>query len=525
LSSSRLVATALVALTSIGTLSAATPRGVTGVIATPTEILLTGDAGNEPLQIVEVRAYEFSGSAGQPRLSEVAPGRFNLRLPRWAGLHDRAYSSFMATAKSSGTQIGTNHFVDEFQGLVRNEEPFPTVASKKGLQVQMIDDALELGVKHAALNVNLTSLIGEPNHSASLGWTNRGGAIFWFHRGRIESLDRQIKRLSDNRVLVSLIILAYQSAQAEQNRLMLHPRYDTRAPNHLGAFNTETEEGVDRLAGSMEFLAERYSRVDQQLGRAVNFIIGNEINSHWFWYNMGLASMEAVADAYLRAVRICHTAVRQHSAAARVYISLEHHWNIRYPGGTDRQSFAGRPFVEYLNRAAKSQGDFDWHLAFHPYPENLFECRTWKDKTATLRFETPRITFKNLEILVSFFQREELRYRGQPRRIILSEQGFHSTQKPEGEQLQAAAYAYAYYRVAHLAGIDAFILHRHVDHPAEGGLNLGLWKRDPSGKPATRKEIYEVFRHADMPDWEQHFAFALPIIGIASWTEIKPALR
>ena len=40
-----------------------------------------------------------------------------------------------------------------------NSEPFPTPASKKGLQVQMVDDALSLGVKHAALNFNLAQLV------------------------------------------------------------------------------------------------------------------------------------------------------------------------------------------------------------------------------------------------------------------------------------------------------------------------------------------------------------------------------
>ena len=41
----------------------------------------------------------------------------------------------------------------------RYNEPYPTAASKKGLQVEMVDDALALGVKHAALNFNLSQLI------------------------------------------------------------------------------------------------------------------------------------------------------------------------------------------------------------------------------------------------------------------------------------------------------------------------------------------------------------------------------
>src|SRR5262245_53336298 len=48
-------------------------------------------------------------------------------------------------------------------------EPYPTAPSKKGLQVELVDDALALGVKHAALNFNLSQLIdlrGDTNNPA-----------------------------------------------------------------------------------------------------------------------------------------------------------------------------------------------------------------------------------------------------------------------------------------------------------------------------------------------------------------------
>jgi len=497
--------------------------GITHVEIVGDRLRISGSSEAPNVEILELQAHETSESsrsAKSPLASGLDATNFQLELPRWTDKRDRAYSSFVLTDREEHA-IGSRRYVEDFSALKRNEEPFPTTESKKGLQVQMLDDALALGVKHAALNVNLSSLVALTNGPGSLTWTNLGGAVHYFEAARIQGLDRQVKKLSDAGVVVSLIILAYESSRPEITRLLLDPLYDRKAPNRLGAFNTSTAEGVDTFAACMEFLAERYCR-DQRFGRAVNFIIGNELNSHWFWYNMGPATMEQVADHYLRAVRICNTAIRKYSAHARVYLSLEHHWNIRYPGGNAMQAFAGRPFLEYFNRSAKAHGDFDWQIAFHPYPENLFDCRTWKDKSATLRNDTPRITFKNLEMLISFLGREDMLYRGTPRRIILSEQGFHSTTKPDGEQLQAAAYAYAYYRIDHMPGIDAFILHRQVDHPAEGGLNLGLWKRDPNGKPTEKKQIYEVFRHADMPDWEQTFEFALPIIGIKSWPETLP---
>jgi hypothetical protein len=310
---------------------------------------------------------------------------------------------------------------------------------------------------------------------------------------------------------------------------MLHPKYDHAAPNNLTAFNLTSPASATAYSACIDFLSARYSSTNTAHGRVWNYIVGNEVNSHWFWYNMGRVPMEELADNYLAAVRATHSAVRKHSANARVYLSLEHHWNIRYPGGDDQQTFAGRPFLEYFAKRAKDPsqgGDFDWHLAFHPYPEDLFNCKTWADKSATHSTDTPRITFKNIEQLAAYMNRPEMLHQGKPRRIILSEQGFHSPDTDEGQLLQAAAYAYAYQKIRNLDGIDSFILHRHVDHGQEGGLNLGLWTRHKPGKhpaePAEKKKIYEVFKAADTPSWEEAFRFALPVIGIRSWSELQP---
>ena len=91
----------------------------------------------------------------------------------------------------------------------------------------------------------------------------------------------------------------------------------------------------------------------------------------------------------------------------------------------------------------------------------------------------------------------------------------------DGERVQAAAYAYAYYRVRHTEGIDAFILHRHVDHPGEGGLRLGL----RSSRSGEDRPICDVFRRADTDDWMEAFKFALPVIGVKSWPDIMPTKR
>jgi hypothetical protein len=399
----------------------------------------------------------------------------------------------------------------------RYNEPYPAAASKKGLQVELVDDALALGVKHAGLNINLTALFARNTNEAAVTF-ERDGEVFHFRRGYLEGMDRQIKTLSQAGVLVNLIVLSYASGQPEVDRVVLHPKYDTNAPNRLGAFNTVTPEGKKWFSACLSFLAERWSRPDQQFGRVVGYIISNEVNSHWWWSNLGPATMHEFADDHLRTVRLAHRMIRQQSSWARVYLSLDHHWNIRYSAGDRYQTFAGREFLEYFAHRARADGDFDWHVAFHPYPENLFKPDFWNDQSATTNATTPRITFKNLEVLAEFMNRPELQYAGKSRRIILSEQGFHTPDGEQGELLQAAAYCYAYKKVEALEAIDSFILHRHVDHDDEGGLLLGLRRNKPAGGEARpKKRIYDCFRLADTPEWESAFRFALPIVGLKNW--------
>ncbi len=91
-------------------------------------------------------------------------------------------------------------------------EDYPTATSKKGLQVEWVDDALALGVKHAALNLNLCQLVRPiEGHPSDPSWQH-GGKTYHFSARHLESMDRKIKALSDQHVLVSVILLTYQTA-------------------------------------------------------------------------------------------------------------------------------------------------------------------------------------------------------------------------------------------------------------------------------------------------------------------------
>ncbi|MES2707845.1 MAG: DUF5722 domain-containing protein [Verrucomicrobiota bacterium] len=401
--------------------------------------------------------------------------------------------------------------------------PFPAAPDIKGLQVQIVDDALALGVHHAGINLNLSGLIDLEKREGNPRWTS-GGVEYAFQKRFLEALDLQVKPLSDAKVLVYLIILAYPTSDPAKNAVLLHP---SALPDHkysIAAFNNVTDGGKRWLRAAMEFLADRWSGAHPENGRVWGWIIGNEVNSHWLWYNLGKMPMAQAAAEYEQAFRIAHESVRKASANARLYIPLDHHWKASMPGISAEEATSGRDFMDTFAKLARegAGGDYDWALAHHPYPDDLGNPRTWLDKAATPDDDSPHVTFKNLEVLSKHLSRPELLWKGRPRRVILSEQGFHTLAKPDGEDLQAAAYAYAWEKCLRVPLVDAFIYHRHVDHSQEGGLMLGLRRHVPGtiSTPDQPKRIYGLFKKAGTPEWPAAAAFALPLAGLKSWDEL-----
>jgi Family of unknown function (DUF5722) len=382
----------------------------------------------------------------------------------------------------------------------------------------MVDDALELGIAHAALNVQLGHLLRPLSDSAPLrpdlgeaevapGWAVSAAAL--------AALDAQVRPLAKAGVELNFILLARATQNPEVDALQFDPRYDPKAPNALGAFRVLDEVGSNYFRAVIGVLARRYGAASE-IGTVRGWIVGNEVNSHWWWYNLGEAGMHEVVAAYEPAVRTVQEVVSAHQADARVYLSLEHHWQARFAAGSAKQSCRGRAFLDAFARRARKGGDYPWHLAFHPYPEDLFDCRFWEDESALPHEASPRITFRNLEVLTKYLRHKELLWQGKPRRVILSEQGFHCRDDDTGERDQAVAFALAWRKVQSLDGIDAFIYHRQVDHAGEGGLRFGLWRNKPGSvaDPGEKRMIWSLLRACDTPMGERVLGMVLKQSGI-----------
>ena len=77
-----------------------------------------------------------------------------------------------------------------------NPEPYPAPSSKKGLQVQMVDDAIALGIRHAALNFNLAQLV-DPRGDTNNPGLELGGRTHRFQRGYLEAIYMAIASMTN----------------------------------------------------------------------------------------------------------------------------------------------------------------------------------------------------------------------------------------------------------------------------------------------------------------------------------------
>ena len=499
--------------------------GILRVAATPTSVRINVAGAGQPAKLVELRPHEdYDATRDWPTLWEGRLMPQTLEIPRDHGQRDRLYSRFLLVDAVTRRPVGKPQWATDLSALPARDFAIPWPESIKGVTCPVdLDDLKALGVKYVDTNVVLAGVLDWRSKEPKAAW-NVDGEPIGINLDYVRGLDAQIQRMTAMGINVTLIVLNSVPRQPEPGNPLIHPRTDlANAPNHLGAFNCTDERGFRHYRAAMEFLADRYSRPDRKFGLVSGYIIGNELQAHWQWHNIGRASLDELVADYARSLRIAWLACRRAHRDLRVYVSMEHHWASRVQQ-PDR-SVRGDRLLEALNARIRAQGNVPWHVAFHPYPSNLRKPRFWNDPDAWLALDTPKITFRNIEVLPAVLRQERFLFEGEPRRIILSEQGLHCPDGPDGEAVQAAAYAAAYHKLRHVPEIDAFMLHRHVDYRGEG-IRVGLWSCRQDGDhpcvPDRKRQMWEVFRAADTPQWEAAFAFAKPIVGIESWDAMLP---
>ena len=505
-----------------GCIQADKQPGISDIRVTESQLQISCTLPDTECQLVELESYQNYDSTNTYPVVWQGSKTSTITLDRYHQEQDRVYKKFLLIDAAGKDPIGNARYATTFDLDNKTHPLLLRPTEKKGLScIVDINDAIKLGIKYVHENVYLHEII-DLNGSAD---TYRyEGVDIPINMSAIRTIDRRLKKFSDAEISVFAVFLNRKEDHHTNENPLIHPDTDLQASQtSIVAFNVENEKSCRYYRAALEFLAERYTRPDKKYGQISSLIVGNEVQQHWIWYNIGQKDEDAVLDNYHRAVRLAWLAAQKHHPDLKIYISMEHHWTQR---SNPLREIQGNVFLEKMAGLSNRYGDFPWNLGFHPYPENIFDPRFWQDRTATDDFLTRKITFKNIEVLPRFMKQPHLLYQGKIRDIAITEQGFHTPDDPDGEKVQAAAYAYAFYKVSHIPEISAYVMHRHVDHRGEGGLLLGLWTADPEGRtadwPLNKKYIWEVFKYAGTPDWEKHFEFAKPIIGIKNWGD-RPA--
>ncbi len=458
----------------------------------------------------------------------VESGTFSKTVDRFVdrnGIkYDRVLSKWVLTEKSDGKYNLISHARYTNNIAAKYDLPDEKPTSKKGLGgfhvgKGPLSDLDDLGISSVTVNIRFASMMFSKPADGRISYSYNG-KNYYFSKKAVENLDETLQETAKRNIIVAAILLinkAEHYADPEIGRLMQHPDMDPAGNYSMP--NMTTPESVDCYAAALDFLASRYSRPDKKYGRIHKWIMHNEVNFGWEWTNMGDKTAMVFMDSCLKSMRMCYNISRKYNPHSEVMISLTRSW--LWDG--EAYSYAGKELLDMLLDYTKTEGDFQWGMANHPYPQSLFEPKTWMDKMAQFRMNTPMVTFKNLEVLDAWIKLPEVLYKGKFKRSLwLSENGTNSpsyTDKDLNEQ--AAGFAYAWHKIKTLDGIDCFQWHNWIDGRREYGLRIGLRRfPDDETEPLGKKPVWYAVQAAGTSKEKDVLDPYKRIVGVDDWDEV-----
>lgn len=458
----------------------------------------------------------------------IKPGSFGQKIERFVRRngfsYDRLLSKWVLAEKTATGYKLLSHarYPDEIKA--KYDLPPEVARGRKGLggfsaNRGHIEDLDELNITSATVNIWFTRfMFTQPAAGRIEHFYN--GKSYYFGKKEVSVLDSTFRTTARKGIITAAILLvgkAENCPDQEIGRLLQHPDMDPAGIYSMP--NMTNPASVDCYAAALDFLASRYSRPDKKYGRLNHWIIHNEVDAGWVWTNMGEKSALIYMDTYIKSMRLCYAIARNYNPHSEVFISLTHHWAWT----SNPRFYPSKDLMDILIKYTKAEGDFQWSVAQHPYPQSLYEPKTWLDQQVDFTFNTALITFKNLEVLDAYIKLPELLYKGKIKRTLwLSENGTNSkTYSEQDLKEQAAGFAYAWKKMEKLNGIDGFQWHNWFDNRGEGGLRIGLRRfPDDEQDPGGAKPVWFLYQAADSKSENKLFDPYLKVIGINNWDEI-----
>jgi hypothetical protein len=512
-------------------LSTEYPCSITDVDAGEETIAVSGRCdGKGNFSLCELAPHEDIGDVATSSFkTSLDSSDFTLTFDRYydrgnGTLYDRTLSRWIIAEDKRGDCRVMSHarYPDRIEAV--QQTVAQSVSSKKGLggfyaDPLMTSDLDELGITSVTVNLPLTARMYSGPGQGRIEH-RYGNSVYYFDEGLISGIDRTLTICRDRNIVVAGIILinnAASSADPIIGKSIEHPDYVPAG--YYSMPDMTTPQSVDIYAAAIDFFASRYSRPDRKYGRIHHWIMHNEVDMGFDWTNMGSDKpVELYMDAYVKSMRLCHNIVSRYDRHARVMASQAHSWTI----AENPHFYPSRDMLAILNAYCRAEGDFNWGLAFHCYPADISEPKTWLDTKATYSAQTQIITYKNLEVLDAWIKLPENLYQGKFKRLLwLSENGTNSpSYSPEDQIEQAAGLAWGWKKIAALDGIDAHQWHNWGDNEMEFGLRIGLRKFAKDDR--ERKDVWYLYRATGTDSEDAVFKKYLPVIGIDDWNIIQP---
>ncbi|MDR1338562.1 MAG: DUF5722 domain-containing protein [Prevotellaceae bacterium] len=441
---------------------------------------------------------------------------------QYGALYDRLYSRWAVVIKTDSGYSPASHARYADRAVSAGELPVITPRNRKGLgdfRTNAFEPDLDdLTISYITVNIRINDfLCSKPERQEGVIPFVYNGKEYYADRTKISEYDAIMRSAHQRNIIVSAIILVYpehSSKDRATGRILEHPEYETSGAYSMP--NMTTPESLNLYAAGIDFLALRYSRSDALSGHIHRWIVHNEIDAGAVWTSAGRKDIYSYMDIYMKSLRLVYLTALKYNKNAEVFVPFTHFWKDRF----NDECYAPSDMLEILLLYSRKEGDFRWGIAYHAYPADLIEPKSWLDNNVTSDFQTPLITFKNLEVLNEWAKQPDTFYQNrEPRKVMLSEQNPNSRDYSERElNEQTACLAYAWKKMQACSQIEAYIAHSWIDAHFEGGLKTGLRKYpdDPSG----RKPAWYVFSSLGTDREDGACEFAKKIIGINEWKEI-----
>lgn len=404
-------------------------------------------------------------------------------------------SKFAVAVKSGGKYqiISKCFYLDNPEKAAGNTSKYVLPASKKGMHYAELDSSLDC--KHTLINLNLNDVLKKKGSGTAYVYN---GKTYYFNSVQ----EARVRSYNEKGISVTMVLYLDWN---DTNKYLITPS-GRQAGHNWYALNTTEEKARETLEAMFCYLGERFGQKDCYVS---NWILGNEVNSQISYNYAGSIDVFSYARIYAQAFEMLSLAVQSSYQNARVFIPLDYAWAVH----NSTVGWSGRNMLlAFDQELEKENPKTKWNLAYHAYSFPLTSASYASDPHLTDSEYSEYVGMKNIEVVTNYIKKTY----GKDTRIILSEQGYTVGM---GEAAQAASMAYAYYKAEFNSMIDAFIVVRYQDIPAEQAMGLSMGLVNSNG---SHRQVYDVFKYMDTAKSEKYTNKYLKTIGAGSWKSIIP---